>query len=339
MPRSSSPDVRATRRRTIGTALALAGAALAAPFVARAATPAPVRITLPGPGSAGAIWRPLLASLPAEILDGIDIQWVGANPGQMQVQLLAGTLDVSVYGALGLTEITARGADIVVFGPALNNHGRWLVRADSPYRAPEDLAGRRIAATAETSETFKAARIASAVTGFDIRKELGIVFGPPTSNQALFERGDVEGILTLEPTATRLISQGAREIGRVGDIWRRGTGETELPFLVGLAAQRQWVERNRDVATRLARAFVVANRITRAEPARVAGLHAAFGIRETEGEAIDLLPTRLADVYGTSWNDAVFASIDRQIEVAHRLGLVAELPRRKLYVETPLTPA
>lgn len=339
MPRSSSPDLRPTRRQALGTALTLGGGILSAPFLARGAAPVPVRITLPGAGSAGAIWRPLIAALPAEIVEGIDIQWVGANPGQMQVQLIAGTLDVSVYGALGLVEIAARGADIVVFGPALNNHGRWLVRADSPYQRPEDLAGKRIASTAETSETFKAARIASAVTGFDIRRELSIVFGPPAANQALFERGDVEGILTLEPTATRLIGQGAREIGRVGDIWRRGTGETELPFLVGLAAQRQWVEQNRELATRLARVFAAANGLTRTDPQRIASLHAAYGIRENERAAIELLPTRLADVYGTSWNEAVFASIDRQIEVAHRLGLVPAPPARKLYVETPLTPA
>ncbi|WP_424813189.1 ABC transporter substrate-binding protein [Roseococcus sp. YIM B11640] len=335
MPALSFPEFRPTRRR----ALALGAGLLAAPAIARGAAPAAVRVTLPGAGSAGAIWRPLIASLPAETLAGVDIQWVGANPGQMQVQLLTGTLDVSVYGALGLVEIAARGADIVVFGPGLNNHGRWLVRADSPYQKPEDLIGKRIASTAETSETFKAARIASAVGGLDIRREMSIVFGPPAANQALFERGDVEGILTLEPTATRLIGQGAREIGRVADIWRQGTGETELPFLVGLAAQRSWVDQNRELATKLARIFAAANRLTRSEPQRVAELHAAYGIRENERAAIDLLPSRLADVYGTVWNEAVFASIDRQIEVAHRLGLVPAPPSRKLYVETPLTAA
>nr|WP_314073163.1 ABC transporter substrate-binding protein [uncultured Roseococcus sp.] len=326
------------RRRTF-SALALAAAALPAPFVARAAAPVPVRVTLPGSGSAGSIWRPLFAALPPEVLDGIDLQWIGGNPGQLQMQLVAGTLDVGVFGALGLAEMAARGSDIVIFGPALNNHGRWLVPASSPYQKPEDLIGKRIAALAEASETFKAARIASAVSGIDIRREMSVVFGPPTANQALFERGDVDGILTLEPSATRLIGQGAREIARVGDLWRRGTGETEVPFLVGLAAQRRWVEQNRAIATQLARAFVIVNRITREDPARVASLHGAFGIRETERKAIELLPSRLADVYGVAWNDTVFASIDRQIEVARGLGLIPALPDRPLYDRTPLTGA
>lgn len=333
MPRSSSPDVAMPSRRA---ALALAGAVLPMPFAARAAAPVSIRVTLPGAGSAGTIWRPLLATLPPEALEGIDLQWVGGNPGQLQMQLVAGTIDVGVFGALGLAEMAARGSDIVIFGPALNNHGRWLVHADSPYRKPEDLIGKRIAALAEASETFKQARIASAVAGFDIRREMSIVFGPPTANQALFERRDVDGIITLEPTATRLIGQGAREIGRVGDLWRRGTGETEVPFLVGLAAQRGWLERNRAVATRLARAFVAANGIARQDPARIAALHATMGIRDNEGEAIALLPTRLADVYGTAWNDAVFASIDRQIEVALRLGLIPQQPGRPLYDRTAL---
>jgi NitT/TauT family transport system substrate-binding protein len=325
------------RRRVLGSALAVAGVGLAAPFVARAAAGTPVRITLPGPGSAGTIWSPLFAAALPGALSGIDLQWIGGNPGQLQMQLVAGTLDVGVFGALGLAEMAAHGSDIVIFGPALNNHGRWLVHADSPYRAPSDLVGKRIAALAEASETFKQARIASAVTGLDIRREMSIVFGPPTANQALFERGDVEGIITLEPTATRLVAQGAREIARVGDLWRQGTGETQVPFLVGLAAQRGWVEANRGVAAQLARAFIAAGKLIRAEPQRLAALHEAMGIRDGEQAAITLLASRMTDVYATAWDDAVFASIDRQIEVALGLGLIAQRPGKPLYDRASLT--
>lgn len=336
MPRSSWPEAAPLSRRRMVAALASAGAALSAPGIVRAQGAVPIRITLPVAGSAGAIWRPLFAALPPETFRGIDLQWVSGNPGQLQLQLVAGTLDVSVFGALGLAEMQARGHDIVIFGPALNNHGRWLVHADSPYQKPEDLIGKRIAALAEASETFKAARIASAVAGIDIRREMNIVFGPPTANQALFERRDVDGILTLEPTATRLVGQGAREIARVGELWRRGTGETEVPFLVGLAAQRRWVEQNREVATRLARIFAAANSLTRTQPAKVAENFAAYGIRENETRAIELLPSRLSDVYGVAWDERVFASIERQVEVGHRLGLVPPLPARPFYVPTPL---
>ncbi len=145
--------------------------------------------------------------------------------------------------------------------------------------------------------------------------------------------------MTIEPTATRLVGLGAREIGRVGDIWRRGTGETQLPFLVGLAAQRRWVEQNRAAAAQLARAFIAANTLVQREPARLSALHNYLGIPDSEPAAIALLPERNTDVYSTAWNDAVFASIDRQVEVALRLGLVSKRSARPLYDRTLLTGA
>jgi NitT/TauT family transport system substrate-binding protein len=317
------------------------GAVLAAPVIARGEEPARTRIraSLTGPGGAGAVWAPLIAGLPPSALAGIDLQWIGASPGQMQMQLVAGSIDVGVFGGLGLTEMAARGSDIVIFGPALNNHGRWLVKADSPYQKPEDLIGKRLAALSETSETFKQARIASAVAGFDMREKMSIVFGPPVANEALFERGDVDGIVTIEPTATRLVGRGAREIARVGDIWQRGTGEKETPFLVGLAAQRRWVDQNRPAAAQLARAFIAANALLQQEPRRLSDLHTYLGIPDAETAAIALLPERNKDVYSTAWNDAVFASIDRQIDVALHLGLVSQRSARPLYDRTLLSEA
>ena len=46
-----------------------------------------------------------------------------------------------------------------------------------------------------------------------------MVFGLPIMNVALFERGD-DAVITIEPTATRLIARRARD-ARVGDMWRR----------------------------------------------------------------------------------------------------------------------
>ena len=53
--------------------------------------------------------------------------------------------------AIGVAELAPRGSDIVIFGPALNNHGRWIVRDDSPYQGVADLRGRTIATGAVDS--------------------------------------------------------------------------------------------------------------------------------------------------------------------------------------------
>lgn len=205
-------------RREVLKTLAALGLAGGTAGAARAAADAPIRITLPSTGSAGSVWRPLIEQNHFDT--GLNLRWITADPGSMQVQLTAGSLDVGVFGSVGLATLVNRGSDIVLFGPALNNHGRWLVKADSPYHSPHDLVGKTIASTAETSETWQQALIAAHLDGLDLRKDFKVIHGSPTANLALFQRGDVEAIVTLEPTASRLVAQGAREIARVADIWK-----------------------------------------------------------------------------------------------------------------------
>jgi len=290
-----------------------------------------VRITLPTPGSAGSVWRPAIAKLGSHATEGLNIDWIGGDPGQMQVQLAAGALDVGVFGAVGLANLVNRGSDIVLFGPALNNHGRWIVRADSPYRKPADLIGKRIATQPETTETYQQARIAASLNDIDLKRDVEVIFGPPTQNLALFGRGDVEGVIVLEPTATRLVGGGAREIARVGDMWRDATGESGDPFLVGLAARRSWLETNRKLATRIAHLFAIANGSLRRDPQLFSEFHSDIGLRDDEKSAIALLPNRLTDVYPSRWDESVWKIIERQIDVALKIGVIGQRPSRPLY--------
>jgi ABC-type nitrate/sulfonate/bicarbonate transport system substrate-binding protein len=290
-----------------------------------------VRISLSSPGSAGAIWKPLVAQTSPEDVEGMDLQWIGADPGQMQVQLMAGTLDVGSFGAVGLSTSVLKGGDIVLFGPSLNNHGRWIVRGDSSYQTPKDLVGKRIATQPKTTETFNQAQIAASLTGLDLVRQFEIIFGPPAANVALFERGDVEAVIALEPTATRLIGRGAREIARVGEMWQAGTGTHEPPFLVGLAATRRWVDTHRDSATRIARLFAKINGQLQKHPDLFVTYSRDFGFKPGEDAAVRLLPERLPDVYATKWDRSVWSSIDAQVDVALRVGALTARPQRPLY--------
>jgi NitT/TauT family transport system substrate-binding protein len=322
------------RNRTRRAALGLIAAGIAAPIVrGKSATEAkvPVRVTLSTPGSAGSIWRSAIARLDPVLLSNIDLQWVPGDPGQMQVQLAAGALDVGVFGAIGLATISQRGSDIVLFGPALNNHGRVIVRADSPYRKLSDLAGKRIATQPKTTETYQQARVALSLVGIDMDRDFELIFGPPTASLALFNRGDVEAVIVVEPTATRAIGSGARELARIADVWKQANGNATAPFLVGLAARQAWVGSNRAVATSLARVFAAANDSVRRNPQLFAEFHEEMGLRASETAAIALLPSRLADVYPSAWDETVWRAIDQQTEIAVKLGLLDAVPKRLLY--------
>lgn len=323
-------------RRQLLKSLALGGAGvlgvglpLRGAFAQSAAQP--VRITLPSPGSAGSAWQPLVDRLKLNTDPTLALNWVVADPGKMQTQLSAGALDIGVFGATGLATLANRGSDIVLFGPALNNHGCWLVPANSPYKTPKDLVGKTIAATAETSEIYQQARIAASLTGLDLKKDVKVIFGSPTANLALFERGDVDALITLEPTASRLIGRGARQIARTADQWKQATGLTDDPILVGLAASRPWLDANRETAAKVVALFKRLNGAIQQQPQLLSTISTEMGLKADEANANALLPTRMAAIYSTEWNTKVFATIDKQVEVAAQLGIIDKLPTGKLY--------
>lgn len=318
-------------RRTLLKSLAATSTLLAFPAIAR--NPDAVRITLPSPGSAGSAWQPLVEKLGLAREYGLNLNWVTANPGQMQIQLATGSLDVGVFGAVGLGALANRGSDITLFGPALNNHGRWIVHGDSPYQSPKDLIGKTLATTAESSETYQQARITASLIGIDLKSDLRVVHGSPTANLAVFERRDVDGLITLEPTATRLVGRGAREIARVADLWKQATGTTTDPFLVGLAASRQWLDRNREIASRLAQLFTRLGQEIQKNPALLQEVTEAMGLRAEETQARSLFPERVASAYSANWDSSVFQVIDRQIQVAVELGILEKAPDRPIYTQ------
>jgi NitT/TauT family transport system substrate-binding protein len=331
----AAPTRAARRAMLLRMALALgAGSGLPGFSTPAQAAGTPVRLSSSGIGSAGSVWQPLFDQ--GKVASkGLDISWIGGDPGQVQTQLLAGAVDVSAFGALGASEVNGRGGDITIFGPLLHNHGRWIVHEGSPYKSPKDLRGKKIATLPPASDTFRHAQMAAALQGLDLRNDFQVVHGPPVGNLALFSRRDVEAVITIEPTATRLVASGAREIARVGDMWKEATGDTAPLLLNGLGARRGWVSANRATAAAVVKLYTSLNAELRERPQLLAQFHSAMGIPAGETAAIQLLPKRLAEAYATQWDDKVTAGLDRQIEVAVKLGILARKPERSVY-EAPV---
>lgn len=292
----------------------------------------PVRMSRSSPGTAGTVWEGLIDRFP-DFKEALEVTWVDGDPGQLQAFIVSGAIHAGPYGPIGVAEAAQRGIDLVMFGPKLNNHGSWLVRADSPYQTPRDLKGKRIATQAPTSDTYRQARMAAALNGLDLRKDFEVVYGPPTSNIALFNRGDVDGLIMLEPTSTRLIARGAREIARVADMWKTATGDQAPLMLVGTSGLRSWVDANRKTAHLVGELSSKLNHLitTRPEILTEPAVRESLRIPETETAAIALLSKRLATVYPAEWDQAVFDGIERQYQVALDLGLIERKPDRRTY--------
>lgn len=310
-------------------ALVLPGAALPAPSNAYRA-----RLSKSLAGTAGTLQDGMIRKFP-ELSQGLEIDWVDGDPGQLQVFILSGALDSGPFGALGLAEAAQKGADLVMFGPRLNNHGSWIVRADSPFKHPSDLKGRKIATQLPTSDTYRHARMAAALHKLDLQKDFQVIFGSSIANIALFNRGDVDAVIAIEPTSTRLIAQGHREIARVADQWKEATGDAAPLSLVTCAGTRQWVEKNPETARRVGAQAQAINRKFVADPTivRDPDIYRPMGFKESDTAIIDLLVERLPRVYATEWNKAVFDGFDRQLEVALSLGIIEKKPAKRYYQE------
>jgi ABC-type nitrate/sulfonate/bicarbonate transport system substrate-binding protein len=329
-----------TRRAVIRNGAGAVGGLSLASFLAAcgggspgggAAADAPaLKVSLPVQGGAGSVWRSVLD---ADHLLGAAprISWIGGDPGQVQTQLLAKAVDVSVFGSVTAAQANAKGADVLLVGAALNNHGRWLVPENAPYRSPKDLRGKKVASQPSNSDTFTQAAIVAALGGDDLKKDYKLLFGAPAAGVALFQRGDVDAIIAIEPTATRLVAQGAREIARVGDLWKQYTGSTQAMLLNGRAVRAdQWKARQADLQTIVA-AFTKANAAIKENPALLSRYASEMGLKPTERKAIALLPTRLADVYPDTFDATTIKGLDEQLDQAVKLGILPRKPSTPIY--------
>ncbi len=238
-----------------GIAGAVAGPALVSSGAMAQANPV-VNVTLPTPGSAGSIWRAAIASLDPSLSAGFDLHWIAGDPGQMQVQLAAGALDVGVFGAIGACDHRAQGQRHYLVrsrSQQPRQDHRQVRQPISQTGGPRRQADRQ--PSPKTTETYQQARVALSLVGVDMERDFETFFGPPTANLALFDRGDVDAVIVLEPTATRAVGAGARELARIGNIWNEASGVRAAPFLVGLAARAR-LDRFQPVARDVARAIV-----------------------------------------------------------------------------------
>ncbi|MGW0002887.1 ABC transporter substrate-binding protein [Nocardia grenadensis] len=292
----------------------------------------PIKIGAVQPGTAGSVIDPITGQFGLDTKHGLDLKRDGGGGvGTGQENLLTGLLDTFAFGPLGATDANTSGHDVVIVGPQLWNHGRWLVPADSDIASVEDLRGKRIGVQPAGSDTYKAAALASAVNGIDFEREFQIFPGQPIANLALYERGDLDAIIAIEPNATRLVAQGSRQVATVSELWQKGTGDANPLFLNGAAFNRPWLERNRDTADRFVALRTEANTLITGDPALLARYHEAFGIPADEEAAIALLPERLRDIYPSVWDQSVFTNMDRQIQVALDIGLLSRRAERPVY--------
>ena len=141
---------------------------------------------------------------------GVRIQWYAFNAGPSAMEaIFAGSIDLTYVGpnpALN-AYIRSQGAEIRVLAGAAEGGAALVVAGNGPIATAADFKGRRVATPQLGNTQDVAARTWLTKQGFRVTLTGGDVLIVPTSNAdqlALFQRGAVDAVWTVEPWVSRL---------------------------------------------------------------------------------------------------------------------------------------
>jgi NitT/TauT family transport system substrate-binding protein len=184
--------------------------------------------------------------------ENLDVSIVVGRGGSESLQaVVTGSMDI-IYGtgALGVVSAYAKGAPVVVLANAKRgtSDAYWYVRKDSPIKSLKDLDGRELTYSAPGSFTHLLAQT--------LTRELGIktkltATGNMTATRTQVMSGQVETGWGGFPANLDLFRSGeARMIGTPDEVALVRDMTTRV-----IAANRDWLAKNRDAAIRAMRAI------------------------------------------------------------------------------------
>jgi len=140
----------------------------------------------------------------------VQIQWFTYNAGPSAMEgMFAGSLDLTYVGqgpALN-AHFKSNGEEVRVISGAANAGAALVVKADSPIKTPTDFRGKKIATPQLGNTQDISCRAWLKAQGFKVTQTGGDVLVLPTANPdqlALFQKGGVDAVWTVEPWVTRL---------------------------------------------------------------------------------------------------------------------------------------
>lgn len=291
---------------------------------------AEVAVSLPAGGNALSIWKPI-SERRHLTAPGVGFKWVGGDPGQLQTQFLAGSVDVSTFGPLGVALALLDGDSIAIAGPGIYAHHKWIVPASSSAQSADDLRGKRIATGLQTGEFFRSTQLVEAMAGRDAVRDYHWVHTQGAAAVALFQRGSVDAIYIGEPNATMLIAKGARQVDSLQDRWKAASGSDTPLFNAGPTIRTKWLDDDPKVAKGAVGVLTKASTSVAADPSQLSAVAASIGVPPSQRNVASELPKRMADVYMASFGDAEKKQLKEIVALAVKHGIVAKQPSADPY--------
>jgi NitT/TauT family transport system substrate-binding protein len=182
----------------------------------------------------------------------LDVSIIHGSGGAASLQaVITGSQDI-VWGngVLGVLSAYAKGAPVRILGSNIRGVPDlyWYVKPESPIKTFKDLDGKQMAYSRPGSTTDLAARFIAEAQG--ITPKFVSVGGPSGSRTQLMS-GQVDSGWSVYPLNKNLLREGKIRIIGTG---KEATGLNGVTIRV-IAANVNWLDKNRDVAKRMMLAF------------------------------------------------------------------------------------
>jgi len=252
--------------------------------------------------------------------ENLDVSVIVGRGGADSLQaVVTGAADM-IYGtgSLGVVSAYSKGAPVVIVGNARRGGGDvfWYVRADSPIKTFKDLDGKTFAYSSPGSVT-------SLLTN-TIVKELGIkpklvATGAMSASRTQVMSGQTDTAWSGFPSNLGIIRSGEARIIGTGDDAQSLRGIT----IRVIAANTNWMAKNRDVATRFLRALWKGQQYNFSGPEAIERYAAHWKIEPADAKLVH-------DFFKIE--DLTYGTIGKQ-------ALLLELAQEYNFLKAPLTEA
>jgi NitT/TauT family transport system substrate-binding protein len=260
---------------------------------------------------------------------GVEIEWYVYNAGPSAMEaIFAKSIDLTYVGpnpAIN-AHLKARGEEIRIVAGACSGGAALVVQPDGRIKNDGDFKGKKIATPQLGNTQDVAARAWLVSKGLKITMMGGDAMVIPTANPdqlALFQKGDMDAVWTVEPWVSRLMLEGKGKLYlEESSVWKETGGKYVTTHLV--SAVKFLKER-----PELLRKFIAAH----VELTQWINEHTDEAKKilneEIKAETTKALPQATLD---SAWkrleltHDPIRASLLKSAEDAHRIGFLKEKP-------------
>lgn len=249
----------------------------------------------------------------------VNIEWYVYNAGPSAMEaIFANALDLTYVGPNPSINayVKSNGEEIRILAGSTNGGAALVVQGDGRIQKPEDFRSKKIATPQLGNTQDISCRSWLIAQGYNVTQTGGDVFVLPTANPdqlALFAKGDIDGVWTVEPWVSRL------ELEANGKMYLE---EPEAITTV-LASSVKFLNDHRDLAKKFADAHAELTAWIQANPAEAQALIQAELKEETSKEiSTELLTHAWPRLHFT--NDITVEALQKFVASAKSVGFLRE---------------